>query len=579
MSRSIGLRILLIASFIVTVSFSIFTITFEGHGRALIIDRVSDSLSETARVTAESIGRWMQARSHLSEALANNIASTGDTQAFDQINRLMSRQPYSRTFMTTFMGTEQKDLISIPPNDLPPTFDPRIRKWYIDTKFINAPTISEPYIDLITGKMVVSVVAPITINGKFSGVAGGDIELTDIIKTIKQIDLGDLGYAFLVNAQGKVLIHHNQENTLQNISKVFPGAELNLNSSLIDFSRSNQKHIFAFFPVPYLPATEWKLGIVVDREKVFQPIVDFRQTAAFAALATVAVIIILLGISIRQRVTKPLDRMTRAMTQLAEGDLNTEIPESSSNDEIGAMRSAMQVFKANALTMEKLRQDQIKAKSQSEHEKKLALQDAATRFENSIVRIVELLSVASSTLNSSATDMSINADTSATLAADSADYSDAASNNMTTIASATEELSVAIAEISRQTEIASQVSADCIKTLNNAKSSNPNCTSELGEVLNHVERLHGIIGILAAAISQQSSATDEITHNVHQASLRAAEVANTILGVREIAAETDKAALYINTAAADLAVQTDFLQIEVANFLRTIRKPDTPDDA
>ena len=59
---------------------------------------------------------------------------------------------------------------------------------------------------------------------------------------------------------------------------------------------------------------------------------------------------------------KPVVGMTEAMRRLADGDLETEIPARHRGDEIGVMASAVQVFKENAMTVERQEEEQEQAR-------------------------------------------------------------------------------------------------------------------------------------------------------------------------------------------------------------------------
>ena len=72
------------------------------------------------------------------------------------------------------------------------------------------------------------------------------------------------------------------------------------------------------------------------------------RVVGFAVLSFVLAMIVTLVVT-RQSVTLPLTRMTRAMSRLAEGDLQTDVPNVGRGDELGAMAQAMQIFRHEAI--------------------------------------------------------------------------------------------------------------------------------------------------------------------------------------------------------------------------------------
>ena len=81
--------------------------------------------------------------------------------------------------------------------------------------------------------------------------------------------------------------------------------------------------------------------------------VDRGVVGAMLILTVLAVFII------RASVNRPMVRITAAMRQLADGDLDTKIDESGRNDELGQMAAALGVFRANALTNKRLQEEKV----------------------------------------------------------------------------------------------------------------------------------------------------------------------------------------------------------------------------
>src|SRR5690606_38153644 len=91
----------------------------------------------------------------------------------------------------------------------------------------------------------------------------------------------------------------------------------------------------------------------------------------------------------------PIQRINRAMTALAEGRSETEIPYLQRRDEIGAMARAVGVFRDNALEMARLREEQEQAKRDAEARRREEMEALAAQFESSVGAIVTVLREAS----------------------------------------------------------------------------------------------------------------------------------------------------------------------------------------
>ncbi len=79
------------------------------------------------------------------------------------------------------------------------------------------------------------------------------------------------------------------------------------------------------------------------------PAPEFRLTAGIAIVLIALVTVLLLAQLLHRAVSRPLGRMTTAMHALANGKLDTVIPDLERRDEFGAMAAAMEVFKLHAV--------------------------------------------------------------------------------------------------------------------------------------------------------------------------------------------------------------------------------------
>ena len=97
--------------------------------------------------------------------------------------------------------------------------------------------------------------------------------------------------------------------------------------------------------------------------------------------------------------------MTLAMTRLANGDKSVAIAGGARQDEIGAMAKAVQVFKDNAIAMDRLQGRAGEAAQRAVPEKKTAMGKLASDFESSVGSIVHSVASQATEMQSSAQAM------------------------------------------------------------------------------------------------------------------------------------------------------------------------------
>ncbi len=93
----------------------------------------------------------------------------------------------------------------------------------------------------------------------------------------------------------------------------------------------------------------------------------------------------------------------------------------------------------------------------------------------------------------------------------------------------------------------------------------------IAEISETIRSISGISGAIAAAVEEQSAATQEIARNIQQAAIGTSEVSSNIGSVTQAASETGSAATQVLSAARELGRQADSLSNEVNRFLGTIR--------
>ena len=115
----------------------------------------------------------------------------------------------------------------IPPKD----YDPRIQPWYVDAYNKETVIVTDPYIDAITGLLIISVSTPIFHKEKIIGVVGLDINLQYLEdKLINKVFLNN-GYPFLIDKKGYFIMSSLLQFTMtENISILSNNVDINLAS-------------------------------------------------------------------------------------------------------------------------------------------------------------------------------------------------------------------------------------------------------------------------------------------------------------------------------------------------------------
>ncbi|RCL25538.1 chemotaxis protein [Pseudomonas sp. AFG_SD02_1510_Pfu_092] len=329
-------KILLAASLIVILAFSLFTLYNDYLQRNAIREDLENYLAEMGTSTSTNIRNLFEGRIKLVENLAQNIA-----QDPANTNTLLGQNALTSSFLTVYAGKVDGGFSVRPDTKMPDGYDPRTRPWYKDGMNAAGAILTEPYIDMATNKMVIGIIDKIS-GGV--GVVGGDLALDGLVQIINSLNFGGMGYAFLVNDQGKILVHPDKDLVMKSLSDLFPQHTPKLTGDLTEVQSDGQTRLLTFTPITGLPSANWYIGLSVDKDKAFSMLSTFRTSAVIATLVAVVIIIALLGLLIRA-LMQPLHTMTRAMEDIAqgEGDLTKRL-RIHNHDEFGILGSAFNRF-------------------------------------------------------------------------------------------------------------------------------------------------------------------------------------------------------------------------------------------
>jgi methyl-accepting chemotaxis protein len=130
---------------------------------------------------------------------------------------------------------------------------------------------------------------------------------------------------------------------------------------------------------------------------------------------------------------------------------------------------------------------------------------------------------------------------------------------------------VVASEVKALAEQTSKATAEITGHIGAVQSSTNHAANAILGIGNTIGEINHIASMIAAAVEQQGSATDEIARNVDQAAQGTTEVTRNISGVNRAAETSSASATQVLSSATDLAQQSEKLRAEMNRFLATVR--------
>ena len=336
-------KIMLAASLVVIAAFASFALYNDYMQRTAIRQNLENYLRDMGNVSAGNIQHWLNGRMLLLESLGEAIEDDSDPAV---LNKNLQHRSISSSFLYAYLGETDGTYTQKPSSDLPAGYDPRQRPWYKMAQSGSGVGLTAPYLaaDPRDG-LLITITQAVRRDGALVGVVGGDLKLETIDNILNSLDLGGLGYAFLVDEKGTVLVHSDREQVLKGLSELFPGSQPALNNTLQEVQAADgSERIVTFVPVKDLQGVRWYVGLSVDKSKAYAALQEFRLSALMVMVIGVVAILLLLSLLIRI-LLQPLHVMTNTMADIAqgEGDLTQRL-QVDSKDEFGELAVAFNRF-------------------------------------------------------------------------------------------------------------------------------------------------------------------------------------------------------------------------------------------
>jgi methyl-accepting chemotaxis protein len=181
-------------------------------------------------------------------------------------------------------------------------------------------------------------------------------------------------------------------------------------------------------------------------------------------------------------ITRPLRRIAFAMRRLAAGDLNVQVTGQDRTHEIGQMAAALDHFRRQSLENQALTAAREAERRTTEQQKRLALVAMAERIETAAGEALSQIGLRNAELTEIAGEMRRLAERTGGSAHGAASAASQALANAQTVASATEELTMSIREISGQMNHSAAMIQEAVTTGTEARATIDTLSERVGRI-------------------------------------------------------------------------------------------------
>lgn len=186
-----------------------------------------------------------------------------------------------------YVGYEDGRFQSFTGWQAPAGFDPRVRPWYENIRKSGRLTISDPYLDLNSQQMAVSLGKPVMESGVMTGVIAEDILIQTLIEEITRLDFSEIGFVWILNERGTFVYHPDTGIIYKNVKSVqglsgIPEDLFLQGDREVEYQYQGAKRTALFRRIP---DSQWILGVTVLENQVFRNLEHLRM--AYLALSII----------------------------------------------------------------------------------------------------------------------------------------------------------------------------------------------------------------------------------------------------------------------------------------------------
>jgi len=254
----------------------------------------------------ESVARGNSAGAH--RRVTDYLKSVSDR--FGDYDELLLLAPNGQVVATS---GERSDAVELPPD------------WR--ARFSSGDVVTgTPYWDAADNRAEMVIAVPIrATRERILGTLAAEVSLTGLIETLRQFAPGDAGFASLLNADGSLIVSSmggSAEDMQLRYAPETIRAQLDSDGAPVELTDLRGERVLGSMRA--VPALDWIVVAAIPSAEVYGQLVRMRVVTLSIVVGTLLVAAVL-GYALGLIIVRPLDRLTRAASKVAAGDLEVEI--------------------------------------------------------------------------------------------------------------------------------------------------------------------------------------------------------------------------------------------------------------
>jgi methyl-accepting chemotaxis protein len=355
--KSISRKLIAVTLVIVMVIFTLSGFLSNYQVKSILVDEAKSMLMKDSQIVAEKINVFMDKNKYLVETMSKNqdfiqvLKEIKDRDMkrnhdkYYQVSKSLSEiKKIDSNISLVWLGLgEASDLITEDPSyNAKDDYDIKSRGWYKETEINGTTTFTEPYVDNVTGNLVISIIEPIFDNGEMIGVVAIDLSIDQISKMMSEHKVGESGYPIIITDKGTVVYHPDGSQILETNMTELDGKVGEYAREMVKQKESvgtyEYKGVSKYFAYTPVSSIGWSVGTNIPVSETQGLLREYSRLNTVILLVTALIILAAIYVTVTI-ILKSIPKLLTDMEIFSSGDLTVRC-KIKSRDEIGQISEA-----------------------------------------------------------------------------------------------------------------------------------------------------------------------------------------------------------------------------------------------
>ncbi|WP_139068454.1 methyl-accepting chemotaxis protein [Clostridium beijerinckii] len=303
--------------------------------KSMLEEKLKVTSQQTLLQVNNELDKYLTTFGNMISALATNynIVNSNDSEKESNVLRwLQNLNESNKDIYSSYMGYTTGKYEVYPSNKTSERDDPRGKEWYKQAlEHKGDVIITLPFKDTKTGKSIVSMARAVEKNGKIIGVCGMDVSLDTLLDKINMMRIGNTGYVFMSDAEGKVMIAHPQKELVGTDEASKLSFWNSIDASESGFINYNNNDVKKFGVYETNGTTGWKLVAELDEKEVTND-TNSIITSTLSIILIISLIATFLALILSKSIGQNIKNLKDVFEKASNGDLTVSIKASTKDE-------------------------------------------------------------------------------------------------------------------------------------------------------------------------------------------------------------------------------------------------------